>query len=1134
MELTFIYEQGSEENFDDTDEEQRRFNHGANDFQQDRLTAREVAMLGVMNALTDKPHWEEKVLDDEISNKWGEEARQIHLMSEKAWEWCLLELRDKAERFKKTGRVLVLDTGSRISKSEATVPEALNRELRHAVQPLHDLPEDEKDWHPGSEGKVLDTVHPSLFPLVFGRTRALSDGGIVPLDFSNAQPFDAHEQVAPQPPTAGRRSPKFQWLPCEVKFTESTGMDVAITSYINNLHPKNKSAYAAIEKIISLAIPAWNEVLVRGHDGRTPPRIRTYGAQFAGELPSWYGELQAAERNRHEDPEAYREARRKVAEYCGYEDRVEEEDEDEIDVEDECMSVDEDELGPEYVEENGLTSTVDTYYERHVRQVVHPEPGVSFTYSQWKAGLTGRGVVPGSRSLEDSDSDEDEPRKDHDYYSIRIQDEFRDEGLQVIVKLASIELTPDKPTHEGGSWHVEGLPHEHIVATALYYYDVDNLTEARISFRTEARLDDERMDYEQGRYLNAPGHTIHKLKTDRDFTFRFTDDHKPLAEIFDVRSGRLRYEAAIQDLGSVTTPQGRLLAFPNTLQHKVEPFELSDKSRPGHRRFLALWLVDPHYRIPSTCNVPPQQKSWWADTGHPAPDGELLMSLDEAKKLRLELMAERTRAVKAIDSGHIFIEIVRDARRNGGPIANLATVGRHWQAEVESITFRSLRMGSQDLVAFEKLVCKGRRSSCVRTIFLNINLESLGPYFAPIHVDDLLASDNPWITNSPEHRRNQALVNISNVFARLFTILKSWNSEGRDSTRLVDVGWKITNTQDTRDFNQADELLKTSVALRCDFSRLPETSLIGSVSAFDDGSAFRLHPSSALALMRKTPNVHTTHINLGPGLLNPVAPSYNNAAEQALRSLPNGLKVISLGSEGHFDDYASRLYRPDNNEHSILTESIADLGLYLHNLEDLKLERVANVGQFFTQQSMPNAKLRWPRLRNLEIVGDWPNWNAQSNDIMFLDVAQALYGMPRLRKMDVLTNSIRVCLGFQLAPENSHWPAWPEFAVLYIRSYVPPPELVEIWKAAVGRQWGVPVLGYTYKPDETNFLPWKDPHMGCESEAEAISANHDTVAAQKAELEHWRSRAEKGSRTGAVNTDGWRAWNEVAGVEDKW
>jgi hypothetical protein len=33
---------------------------------------------------------------------------------------------------------------------------------------------------------------------------------------------------------------------------------------------------------------------------------------------------------------------------------------------------------------------------------------------------------------------------------------FANRGLQVIVKLANIELTPEKPEYEGGSWHVEG------------------------------------------------------------------------------------------------------------------------------------------------------------------------------------------------------------------------------------------------------------------------------------------------------------------------------------------------------------------------------------------------------------------------------------------------------------------------------------------------------------------------------------------------------------------------------------------------------------------------------------------------------------------------------------------------------
>lgn len=49
-------------------------------------------------------------------------------------------------------------------------------------------------------------------------------------------------------------------------------------------------------------------------------------------------------------------------------------------------------------------------------------------------------------------------------------------------------------------------------------------------------------------------------------------------------------------------------------QHRVSPFRLIDPTLPGHRRFIALWLVNPTMRILSTANVPPQQMSWWLDS----------------------------------------------------------------------------------------------------------------------------------------------------------------------------------------------------------------------------------------------------------------------------------------------------------------------------------------------------------------------------------------------------------------------------------------------------------------------------------------------------------------------------------------
>ena len=114
-----------------------------------------------------------------------------------------------------------------------------------------------------------------------------------------------------------------------------------------------------------------------------------------------------------------------------------------------------------------------------------------------------------------------------------------------------------------------------------------------------------------------------------------------------------------QDLGSVTTHEGRLLTFPNTLQHRVSPFELADPSKPGHRKILALFLVDPHFRVISTANVPPQQADWWRSHLRLTRDllarrlplelQDMIMDnldgfpifMDEAKQFRLELMDER-------------------------------------------------------------------------------------------------------------------------------------------------------------------------------------------------------------------------------------------------------------------------------------------------------------------------------------------------------------------------------------------------------------------------------------------------------------------------------------------------------------
>jgi hypothetical protein len=57
-------------------------------------------------------------------------------------------------------------------------------------------------------------------------------------------------------------------------------------------------------------------------------------------------------------------------------------------------------------------------------------------------------------------------------------------SVQVIVKYASIVLTPESPDYKGGSWHVEGMLNERIVASAIAYLRNDNITTSRLAFRS--------------------------------------------------------------------------------------------------------------------------------------------------------------------------------------------------------------------------------------------------------------------------------------------------------------------------------------------------------------------------------------------------------------------------------------------------------------------------------------------------------------------------------------------------------------------------------------------------------------------------------------------------------------------------
>ncbi|OQD81853.1 hypothetical protein PENANT_c025G01356 [Penicillium antarcticum] len=507
----------------------------------------EILMMRLMNTITDKPEWDQKVYNEQITNKWRQEVAQSGQdVTEIMMDWVIKELQWKAEVLQNEGLTYVFDIG--VIKSDTAISEALKHELVEAVAPFDNVPEEQKDYHPGTNKKVVDLVHQSLFPVVYGHTHILRDK-IIGLEDCLSSVGQGELLPVYDKGRTTKYSRKFQWLPCDVELLEND--ECRITSYISNAHPiEHRALYGAVEKIIARAIPLWNKSL-------------TLPSYDVGQRISYF-EVEYLE---HKDP--------KPAE-SDFEDQEE-------------------------------------YWEKcekweATQPIKQPEP-----YGRFKA------------------PDYQEPGNWTD-----LRSEYRESGLQVIVKLANIELTPENPEYEGGSWHIEGQLNEHICATAIYYYDCENITESMLCFRgrgnDEALMD---LGYEQNR-------------------------HEFLQQVYGF-SGEGSYDTkgTTQELGGVVCKEGRLLTFPNVVQHRVSPFSLADRSKPGHRKIIALFLVDPHIRIISSANVPPQREDWGFERERTV-DGLLssklpvelqymvrkdlpknYMTMDEAKQYRLELMEER-------------------------------------------------------------------------------------------------------------------------------------------------------------------------------------------------------------------------------------------------------------------------------------------------------------------------------------------------------------------------------------------------------------------------------------------------------------------------------------------------------------
>lgn len=171
-----------------------------------------------------------------------------------------------------------------------------------------------------------------------------------------------------------------------------------------------------------------------------------------------------------------------------------------------------------------------------------------------------------------------------------VEHSLKNKTLQVITKIVQVKL--DGKETLPGSWHVEGMSHENIVATASCTLDMSMEFDATLYFK--------RMYYEE----------------EAGYLLMSTPQYPP-SPVYDL------YYNNLVPVGKTSITDGSLIVFPNSFVHKVDMINTSDE--PKTRTILVFWLINPNIKIKSTKDILQQT-----------------YDKEEVNTVRLELMKERT------------------------------------------------------------------------------------------------------------------------------------------------------------------------------------------------------------------------------------------------------------------------------------------------------------------------------------------------------------------------------------------------------------------------------------------------------------------------------------------------------------
>jgi len=495
-------------------------------------TRAELCVVSFLRAVKEKPDWTAKVVDDAITARWtaealaagGEGGRDSNASATAAdnavqegdppapltpamLDAAIAELRADAARCADMPGGATPSGVELVWLSDGLVSPALAADVVGMAAALE--ARSPPDWHPGSEERVRDLLHPSLYCYVATVSRRRPTAAMR-ADISWGEFLTSGAVEPPTPPPSppppymmyrlNELSETHLWLASSFGVDHDTAAVETLSHYINGLHPVDEApAYGVIERLLAAMLPLFEAVLTDTQRG-LPHRYPVTPCSFP-ETP--------------DDPEPV---------YSDFEEDGEGDD--------------------------SFEAALETWRRRRIAE-----------------------LLPALLDEHAADAPLPHPPR------IRLAGR----RLRAIIKVARIELTPDRPNYPGGTWHMEGVPAEAIAATGIYYYEIDNIEGSRLAFRTAV----DNPDYEQG-------------------------DDTGVRVLYGLVDGA----PLNQPLGSVATDTaGRVLAFPN-MQHRVSPFRLADPTRPGRRSIVAIFLVDPTLAADGAAvtadTVPPQQAEWLA------------------------------------------------------------------------------------------------------------------------------------------------------------------------------------------------------------------------------------------------------------------------------------------------------------------------------------------------------------------------------------------------------------------------------------------------------------------------------------------------------------------------------------------